>query len=202
MRSATVYSIVLFFMGSIVLLGFTNVVVWLCATIGHIAYTALYGYVKRRSWTGAIVGTIPGAMPMLVGYAAVDIHLPLTAWLLFLAVLIWQLPHFYALALFRLEDYKKSGLPLISVVKSREFVVKHIIATAILYAAITLCMVAFSPLSKIATGLFATAAVVWVSAVLLAKQRSTDAWARRTFGTSLYMPMVMLAAGVVAVAVA
>lgn len=200
--SATVYSIILFIAGSIVLLALTNVIVWLSATIGHVTYTALYGYVKRRSWTGAMVGTLPGAMPMLVGYASVDAHLPLTAWLLFLAVLVWQLPHFYALGLFRREDYKKSGLPLISVVKSREFVMKHIIATAMLYAIITLFLVALSPLPKVATGLFAAAAIVWVFVVLRAKQRGTDAWARKTFGTSLYMPMVMLASGVVAVAVA
>lgn len=201
-HSATIYGVVLFVAGSVALLAFTNVVAWAWAVVGFVTYTALYGYVKRHSWTGTMVGTIPGATPVLVGYAAVDPTLPASAWLLFIALLFWQLPHFYALALYRKDDYAKSGLPMMTVVKPREFVMKHIIATAILYALATISLMMFSPLSKVATGLFAAAATVWVCVILLAKQRGTDAWARKTFGTSLYMPMVMLAAGVVAVAVA
>lgn len=201
-QGAIIYATVLFILGSAVLLCFTNVTTWLWAVIGHVTYTAVYGFAKRHSWTSTMVGTIPGATPVLVGYAAVDPTLPLSAWLLFMALILWQLPHFYALALYRKDDYAKSGLPLMTVVKSREFVMKHIIATAILYALATVSLVIFSPLPKIASSLFAVAAVVWVVMILLAKQRGTDAWARKTFGTSLYMPMVMLAAGVVAVAVA
>lgn len=201
-RNAVIYGTILFVVGSIVLLALVNVVAWIWAAVGFATYTALYGYVKRHSWTGTMVGTIPGATPVLVGYAAVDQALPVSAWLLFVALLFWQLPHFYALALYRKDDYAKSGLPMMTVIKSREFVMKHIIATAILYAAATISLVVFSPLPKVSTGLFAAAATVWVCVILLAKQRGTDAWARKTFGTSLYMPMAMLASGVVAVAVA
>lgn len=201
-RNATVYGVILFVVGSIVLLTLVNAITWIWAAVGFITYTALYGYVKRHSWTGTMVGTIPGATPVLVGFAAVDPTLPVSAWLLFTALLFWQLPHFYALALYRKDDYAKSGLPMMTVVKPREFVMKHIIVTAMLYALATISLVAFSPLPKVATGLFAAAATAWVCVILLAKQRGTDAWARKTFGTSLYMPMVMLAAGVVAVAVA
>jgi protoheme IX farnesyltransferase len=201
-QNAVIYGTILFVLGSIVLLALVNVIAWVWAVVGFVTYTALYGYVKRHSWTGTMVGTIPGATPVLVGYAAVDPTLPVSAWLLFIALLFWQLPHFYALALYRKDDYAKSGLPMMTVIKSREFVMKHIIATAILYVVATISLVVFSPLPKAATGLFAAAATAWVCVILLAKQRGTDAWARKTFGTSLYMPMVMLASGVVAVAVA
>ena len=202
MQNAAIYAAILFVVGSTVLLTLTNIVVWICAALGHVTYTVLYGYVKRHSWIGTMVGTIPGALPLLVGYASVNPALPLTAWLLFIALLFWQLPHFYALALYRKDDYAKSGLPMMTVVKPREFVMKHIIAAATLYALAMIALVIFSPLPKVATGLFAAAAVTWVCIILLTKERGTDAWARRTFGTSLYMPMVMLASSVVAVAVA
>ena len=199
-RAAIIFAGILGLVGCGVLLLLTNVVTLVCALICHVTYTALYAYVKRHSWTSTMVGTIPGAMPALAGYASVDPSLPLEAWLLALAVLVWQLPHFYALSLYRRDDYAKSGLPLISVVKPRAFVVQQLIVTAVLYAVVAGIAFRFLPGNPLAGGVMFVSAVVWVLYVILAKNRGTDAWARKVFGTSLYMPIAILISSVLAVA--
>lgn len=200
-RNAVIYAAALLVVGAVVLWFFTNIVALMAALIGHVMYTVVYGYAKRHSWTSTMVGTIPGAMPVLAGYAAVDPSLPATAWVLWVIVLLWQLPHFYALSLYRKSDYAKSGLPMMSVVKPREMVLQHIMWTAVLYALVVVALIYISPLPLATTILMTLAALLWVYVIMFAKGYGTDAWARRVFGTSLYLPMVMVVAGVIAVAV-
>lgn len=198
-RNATTYATLLLLVGGAILLLFVNVIALICALIGHITYTAAYGYAKRHTWMSTMIGTVPGAMPVLVGFAAIDASLPATAWLLWVVVLVWQLPHFYALALFRKDDYAKTGLPLLSVVKPRKVVVWHMGWTVVLYVAATIWLMVESQLPVIATGFIALAGIYWAYIILFAENQGTDAWARKVFGTSIYLAMVMLAASVIAV---
>ena len=86
----------------------------LLAAIG--SYTALYTiYFKRRSPYGSVPGGIPGALPVLIGYAAVEPRLGADGILLFLLMLLWQPPHFWALALKHKEDYRSAGFPVMPV---------------------------------------------------------------------------------------
>lgn len=199
-RNAATYATILLIAGGAILLLFVNVIALICALIGHVTYTAVYGYAKRHSWTSTMIGTIPGAMPVLVGFAAIDSSLPVSAWLLWVVVLIWQLPHFYALSLFRKDDYTKTGLPLLSVVKPRKVVVQHMGWTSVLYVAATVWLVVESQLPVLATGIMALSAVYWAYIILFAENQGTDAWAKKVFGVSIYLSMVMIAASVVAVA--
>jgi protoheme IX farnesyltransferase len=85
--------------------------------LGAIAsYTLLYTlFLKRRSPYGTIPGGIPGALPVLVGYAAVDTRLGADGILLFLLMLMWQPPHFWSLALRYREEYRSAGVPALPV---------------------------------------------------------------------------------------
>jgi len=79
-------------------------------------YTLLYTlYFKRRSPYGTVPGGIPGALPILVGYAAVEPRIGADGVLLFLLMLLWQPPHFWALALKHREDYRSAGFPVLPV---------------------------------------------------------------------------------------
>jgi len=81
-----------------------------------VTYTVLYTlYLKRRSPYGTVPGGIPGALPVLIGYAAVEPHLGADGVLLFLLMLLWQPPHFWALALKYQEDYRSAGFPVMPV---------------------------------------------------------------------------------------
>ena len=89
---------------------------------------------------------------------------------------------------------------MMSVVKPRKMVMQHITWTAILYVLPLIVLIYVSPLSMAATLPMSVAALLWVYVILFAKERGSDPWARKVFGTSLYLPMVMVLSGVIAVA--
>jgi len=79
-------------------------------------YTVLYTMIwKRRSPYGTIPGAVPGALPVLIGYAAVNPRIGMDGVLLFLILILWQPPHFWALALRHQEEYRMAGVPVLPV---------------------------------------------------------------------------------------
>lgn len=112
--AALIYAVALGTAGFAVLALFTNSrVVWLnLAAI--FSYVVLYGWAKRNSVHGTLVGTVPGAIPPVAGYAAVA-PFDKAALLLFLVLVFWQMAHFYAIALFRENDYRSAGLPVMPI---------------------------------------------------------------------------------------
>ena len=116
-QQAAVYSLILGLLGLVILFYYVN---WLVGVIGlfsFISYVFVYGYFKRTSVNGTLVGTIPGAAPPVAGYVAVTGTLDWVAAMLFLLLVFWQMPHFYAIAIFRKMDYKKAKLPVLPIVK-------------------------------------------------------------------------------------
>src|SRR5579872_2970145 len=99
-RSALMYGTILGLVGFILLGVFVNVLTALIALVGFIFYVILYGIAKRGSHWGAVVGSVSGAVPIVVGYTAVTNQLDLTALILFLVLVFWQMPHFYAIAIY------------------------------------------------------------------------------------------------------
>ncbi|OIJ10012.1 protoheme IX farnesyltransferase [Anaerobacillus arseniciselenatis] len=87
--------------------------------IGLIFYVVIYTmWTKRTTSLNTIVGSVSGAVPPLIGWAAIDPGLHPFAWVLFLIMFIWQPPHFLALAMKRCEEYRKAGIPMLPVVSS------------------------------------------------------------------------------------
>ncbi|MDW0115855.1 heme o synthase [Sporosarcina thermotolerans] len=85
---------------------------------GVFSYVVLYSmWSKRKYVSNTIVGSISGAIPPLIGWAAVEPTLGMGAWALFLIMFVWQPPHFYALAMRRTEEYRAAGIPMLPVVK-------------------------------------------------------------------------------------
>ncbi len=111
------YAAVLLVVGFALLLLLTNLLTALVGLTGMVFYTVVYGYAKRKTHLGTLVGSLPGATPPVAGYVAVTGHLDVGALLLFLILIAWQMPHFYAIALFRLDEYKDAGLPVLPAVK-------------------------------------------------------------------------------------
>ncbi len=97
--------------------------------IGVFSYVVLYTmWSKRQHVSNTVVGSISGAVPPLIGWAAVDGNLDMMAWVLFLIVFIWQPPHFYALAMRRAEEYRKASIPMLPVVKGFKRTKRSIVA--------------------------------------------------------------------------
>ncbi|MFC4409341.1 heme o synthase [Chungangia koreensis] len=100
---------------------------------GILSYVVLYSmWSKRRHVGNTIVGSISGAIPPLIGWAAVEPTLGAGALALFLIMFAWQPPHFYALAMRRTEEYRAAGIPMLPVVKGFARTKKSIIAWILL----------------------------------------------------------------------
>ena len=92
----------------------------LCGLLGFFTltlYLFVYTPLKQRSPHSTTVGSIPGAMPPLIGFAAASGTLTWDAWILFAILLLWQFPHFYAIAWMYKEDYARAGIRMLPVVE-------------------------------------------------------------------------------------
>ncbi len=114
---AIIYSAALGLAGFLTLGLAVNFLVVILGIIAWTTYIVFYGLAKRLSVHGTLVGTVAGAMPPAAGYCAVSGHFDSGAFILFLILVFWQMPHFYAIAMFRLEDYKAAGIPVLPLMK-------------------------------------------------------------------------------------
>ncbi|MDB5171050.1 MAG: ctaB [Candidatus Saccharibacteria bacterium] len=116
-KNALIFGTILGLLGVLILTIYTNLVTLYIGLLGFVAYVVLYGYYKRRSVHGTLVGTISGAVPPVAGYTAVTGRLDTAALILFAILVFWQMPHFYAIAMYRLKDYAAAGIPVLPVKK-------------------------------------------------------------------------------------
>ncbi|KAB7708290.1 protoheme IX farnesyltransferase [Bacillus aerolatus] len=107
---------------------FTTFTAGIIGLIGVFSYVVLYSmWSKRRHVSNTVVGSISGAVPPLIGWAAIDPNLDIIAWMLFLIMFIWQPPHFYALAMRRCEEYRAAEIPMLPVVKGFAVTKRHMV---------------------------------------------------------------------------
>ena len=116
--TALIYGTILFLVGAWLLWRFTNNYALLAALVGFVTYVCMYTPLKRKTVHATLIGSISGATPPVVGYCAVAGRFDLAAGLLFLILVFWQMPHFYAIAVRRLQDYAAAGVPVLPVAKS------------------------------------------------------------------------------------
>ncbi len=113
---------------------------WL-ALSGILFYVFVYTLgLKRTSTQNIVIGGAAGAIPPLVGWAAVTGDLSPSAWVLFGIIFLWTPPHFWALALMLRDDYRKAGIPMLPVVKGTEETVKQILLYTLLMVPMTLLL--------------------------------------------------------------
>lgn len=119
--------ILLIGLGTMCLL-FTTMTATVIGLLGVFSYVVLYSlWSKRQLVSNTIIGSVSGAVPPLIGWAAVDGNLDMIAWALFIIMFIWQPPHFYALAMRRVEEYRAAGIPMLPVVKGFKTTKIHIL---------------------------------------------------------------------------
>ncbi len=115
-RQTLLFGLLLSTLGILFLL-FVSFTCALIGFVGLIFYVVIYTmWTKRTTSLNTIVGSVSGAVPPLIGWAAIDSSLHPIAWVLFLMMFIWQPPHFLALAIKRCEEYRKAGIPMLPVV--------------------------------------------------------------------------------------
>ena len=99
-----------------------------------VVYTVL---LKPYTPQNIVIGGMSGAMPPVLGWAAMTNSAPAEAWLLALIIFVWTPPHFWALALYRLDDYRKAGLPMLPVTHGVALTRLHILMYTLVLVAVT-----------------------------------------------------------------
>jgi protoheme IX farnesyltransferase len=184
-KQALIFATLLGVGGALLLNVFTNYTTLLVALAGHFFYVVVYGYWKRRSVYGTLVGSISGAIPPVVGYVAATNQLDLPALLLFIILASWQMPHFYAIAMYRRDDYKAADIPVLAVKAGMETSRKHILSYQVLFlaAVASLGILGFAGYSYLVVMLLA--ALWWLWQGLNASDKELVVWAKGIFKVSL-----------------
>ena len=138
-RQAIIFSVLLYASGSIMLLNFTNFLTWLLTTLTFIFYGFIYTkYLKYMTSQNIVIGGLAGAMPPLLGWSAITNSIEPNALLLVLIIMVWTPPHFWALAVYRVEDYSEAEVPMLPVQKGVAFTKQHILLYTFLLLACTM----------------------------------------------------------------
>lgn len=194
LQSAMLFAAVLFLAGFAILLITTNLITALIGFTAYVFYTIFYAIAKRTTVHSTLVGAIPGALPALAGYAAVSGgHLDVAAWLLLLLILVWQMPHFYAISIFRREEYKEARLPVLGVVKSFNHVRRQMGVYILIYLAVVMLMMGSGSINLLGGLVLLFGGVYWLR-VFLRKVDDKEKWARSVFGSSLLLTLCLLLA--------
>jgi protoheme IX farnesyltransferase len=144
-RRALLFGIALGVLASIDLLLFVNPIAWFLALLGLLGYVFIYTlWLKRSTPSNIVIGGAAGAIPPLVGWAAVTNEIgSLTAWYLFAIIFFWTPPHFWALSLLIRQHYERAGVPMLPVVRGEDETRRQILLYSLLLVVLTLVLSQF-----------------------------------------------------------
>ncbi len=185
-RNALIYATVLGILGFLVLAIYTNFITVIIGSIGVFFYIVMYSIWKRRSIYGTIVGSVSGAVPIVAGYTAVTNHFDMGAFLIFMILVLWQMPHFYAIAIYRLKDYTAAKIPVLPVKKGIFITKIHMLSyiIAFIIAVSLLTILGFTGYIYLSVALALGGS--WLLLCIKGFKTNNDAiWARKMFFFSL-----------------
>lgn len=190
-KNAVIFGAALGLVSFVLIAVFVN---WLTVLLGFIAfvdYIVFYGWVKRRSVHGTLFGTVAGAMSVTAGYTAVSNNFDASALLLFLILTFWQMPHFYAIGIYRAKDYKAAGIPVLPLVKGLAETKRQMILYILGFILLTGLL---SSLGYAGTSYLLAVTIVgfwWLwQAVKGFQAKDHERWARQMFRVSLVVLLV------------
>ena len=188
----------LLFAGVLGVVGFTALALWtntvtvILGIIAYVWYVVIYGYAKRTTVLSTIIGGVAGALPPAAGYTALTGQIDGAAIILFFILFFWQLPHFYAIAMFRRSDYASAKLPVWSVKYGMKSAKRQIFIFTIIYALAVGALYIFG-YAGIVYLVFGTGlAAYWIyKGITLYNKVDEVKWARQMFGVSLLIILGM-----------
>lgn len=182
---------------SFVVLATVNLLTALLATAGLLFYVLIYTmWLKRSTVHNIVIGGAAGAAPPLVGWAAVTGRMDWAAVVMFLVVFLWTPPHFWALALFRGEDYARAGVPMLPVVRGERVTKWQILLYSLLLIPSGALLYFTGAVGRVylVTAVGLGCAMVVAAIALLRERFPCMDWAHRTYGWSQrYLLVIFLA---------
>jgi protoheme IX farnesyltransferase len=182
----------------VVLASFGNTLAALLAVFGNLFYVLVYTrWLKRSTPQNIVIGGAAGAVPAVVGWAAVTGNLALPALFLFLIVFYWTPPHFWALALLIRRDYEAAKVPMLPVVRGERQTAVSILRYTLLLIAITVLPFALGELGWIYLLVAAVLGAIFLALAIALLRETTTARAKTLFSFSLtYLALLFVAMAV------
>ena len=189
------FSTALCSLGSFILYVFVNPLTMWLTFATFIGYAVIYTLVlKPMTPQNIVIGGASGAMPPLLGWAAITGEVNSQALILFLIIFLWTPPHFWSLALYRVEDYRKSGLPMLPVTHGNRFTRLQILLYTVLLMAACLMPFAIGMSSWLYLAVALILSVGFIAYAIALMREYSDELARKTFRFSLIHLSALFAA--------
>lgn len=191
-KNAILFATLLGIAGLLMLFIFTNFLTVMIAFTGFFVYLVLYAFLKYRSFYGTLVGSIAGGVPPVVGYCAVTNRLDEGALLLFMILVLWQMPHFFAIAIYHYQDYAAVSIPVLPVKKGMTITKIHMVLYIVAFM-ITALLLSLTGYTGSLYGLVAALlGLTWLGLCIIGfnvEKENNRTWARQMFRYSLVVIM-------------
>jgi protoheme IX farnesyltransferase len=192
LRSAAIFATFLGALGAFLLFVYTNALSAVIAMIGFCFYVVMYSFWKYYSSYGTLVGSIAGAIPPVVGYCAVTNTLDLGAFLIFLILVLWQMPHFYAITIYRLDDYKAAAIPVLPVKHGIHRTKIHMLYFILAFIPAAASLTFFGYTGRLYLLIVIPASLIWLALAIQGfKTPKSHQWAYQMFRYSLVLIMII-----------
>jgi protoheme IX farnesyltransferase len=190
-RQALIFASLLGVVGFLILGFYTNWLVFITGALAIFSYVIVYGLAKRHTVHSTLIGSLPGAAPPVAGYLAFTNHVDAGASLLFLILVFWQMPHFYAIAMYRYKDYKAAGLPILTVRYGMPAARRQTLGYIVLFTLACAAMTLAGPAGYVFLAIMTLTGAYWLIVGIRGYSLSDSAWGRRMFLTSLKVTIIL-----------
>jgi heme o synthase len=185
-KNALVFATFLGVFGTLILALSTNLLTVFVAIGGFIVYLALYSVCKYHTTLGTVIGSISGAVPPLAGYLAAANHFDAGSLILFFIVALWQMPHFFAIALYRLDEYLTASIPVLPAKKGAYITKIHMLLYIIAFTIAASMLTFFGYTGYFCLATACSLGLLWLWQCIKGFKCANDKlWGRQMFLNSL-----------------
>lgn len=185
-QGALLFAILLGVSGTLLLALLTNLLTMAIALFGFFVYVVLYSFSKYYSIHGTLIGSIAGALPPVIGYCAVKNSFDMGALILFAMIVVWQMPHFFAIAMYRLDDYVAASIPIVPTKRGSYVTKVQMLLYIIAFMGVSSLLVVFHYVGYAYLVITALLGSAWLIPCIKGFKCDNDKlWARKMFSISL-----------------
>jgi len=189
---ALLFAAALAISGSVILLWYTNILAFGAAILGFVVYVFMYSLWKCRTIYGTAIGAVAGAMPPVVGYLAVSGKVDAGMCIFFLMMILWQMPHFFAIAIRHIDDYAAAGIPVLPLMKTSTETKSRALIYVMAFTLVAMQLTFFGYTGKIYLILILALGSGWLLICIRGFKTSNDQqWGKEMFQYSLLTIMLL-----------
>ena len=191
-ESALSFAVLLGIIGFVVLYAATNPLTVMVAGVGFFVYVFLYSFWKCHTIYGTAIGSVAGAIPPIVGYCAVSNRLDLGALILFAILVLWQMPHFFSIAIYHFDDYQQANIPVLPIVKGMHKAKVHMVIYIVGFMIACAMLTFFGYTGNIYLAMTTIVGAAWLFLCITGfKSLDDKLWGKQMFRLSLVMIMIL-----------